>query len=83
MATAASAAAMVMMKMVKNNPSIFPGYRYLLNATKLMFTLLSMSSTDISMLIRFFLVKKPYMPIKKSKVLKNNICVTGINLDLL
>ena len=48
-----------------------------------MFTLLSMSSTDISMLIRFFLVKKPYMPIKKSKVLKNNICVTGINLDLL
>ena len=38
-ATAASAAAMVIIKMVKNIPFSLSGYKYLLNATKLMFTL--------------------------------------------
>ena len=58
-ATAASAAAMVIMKMVKNIPSSLCGKRNLLKAMKLMFTLFRISSTDISMVIMFRLVKKP------------------------
>ena len=74
MATAASAAAMVIINIVKKIPDKFCGYKYLLNATKFILTLLSISSSDIKIVIRFLLVKKPYMPIKKRQVLKNNIC---------
>ncbi len=81
-ATAASAAAIVMMKMVKNIPSSFSGYRYLLKATKLILTLFRMSSILISMVIMFLLVKSPYMPMKKSAVLTNNICDSGIDAML-
>jgi hypothetical protein len=80
MATAASAAAMVMMKMVKNTPSILPGYKYLLKATKLMLTLFSISSIAISIVIRFLLVNSPYIPIKNRAVLTNRICETGISV---
>ena len=72
-ATAASAAAIVMMKMVKKMPSSLSGYKYLLNATKLMFTLFSISSIDISIVIRFLRVNNPYMPIKNRAVLTNKI----------
>jgi hypothetical protein len=65
MATAASAAAIVIIKMAKKIPSILSGYRYLLNATKLMFTLFRISSMDMSMVIMFRRVKNPYMPVKK------------------
>ncbi len=73
MATAASAAAIVIMKMVKKIPSNLSGYKYLLKATKLMFTLLRISSTDINIVIIFLLVKKPYTPIKNRAVLTNKI----------
>ncbi len=78
MAIAASAAAMVMINMVKKMPSNFSGYRYLLKTTKLMFTLFRISSIDISIVIRLRRVNKPYMPIKKRAVLTNNIWLTGI-----
>ena len=47
MATAASAAAIAMMNMVKNKPSSFPGQRYLLKKTKFRSRLYSNSYTDI------------------------------------
>ena len=73
MATAASAAAMVMIKMEKNTPSNLSGYKYLLKATKLILTLFSISSTDINMVIIFLRVNKPYIPIKKRAVLTKRI----------
>ena len=69
MAMAASAAAMAIIKTEKNKPSLFSGYMYLLNTTKLMFTLFRISSIDMSMVIIFLLVKKPYTPIKNKAVL--------------
>ena len=77
MATAASAAAIVIINKVKKIPFSLSGYRYLLKATKLMFTLFSISSIYISMVIRLRLVNKPYMPVKNKAVLTNNICVNG------
>jgi hypothetical protein len=82
MATAASAAAMAIMKMVKNIPSNLSGYRYLLNATKLMFTLFNISSIDINMVIRLRRVNNPYMPMKNNAVLTNKIWVNGTELIL-
>ena len=72
-ATAASAAAMAIINTVKNNPSNLFGQRYLLKAMKFRFTLFSISSTLISIVTRFLLVKKPYTPIKKSAALINKI----------
>jgi hypothetical protein len=78
-ATAASAAAIAIMNMVKNNPSILFGHRYLLNAIKFRFTLFRISSILISIVTKFLLVKKPYTPIKKSAVLKKRIwCNPGV-----
>src|SRR5687768_2771141 len=77
MATAASAAAIVIMNMVKNIPSSLSGQRYLLNATKLMFTLFNISSMLMSMVIMFLLVNKPYIPIKNKAMLTNSICSSG------
>jgi hypothetical protein len=79
-ATAASAAAMVMMKMVKKMPSSLSGYKYLLNATKLMLTLFSINSIAISIVIILRRVNRPYMPIKNSAVLTNKICDSGTYL---
>src|SRR5580765_7433648 len=78
MAVAASAAAMVITNMAKNTPSSFPGYRYLLNATKLMLTLFRINSTAISMVIIFRRVNNPYMPMKNKAVLTNKIWVIVI-----
>jgi hypothetical protein len=72
-ATAASAAAIEMMKMAKNNPSSLSGHKYLLNAIKFRFTLFKINSMLISIVIRFLLVKKPYTPIKKRAALTNKI----------
>jgi hypothetical protein len=72
-ATAASAAAIAIIKMEKNNPSILPGHRYLLNAIKFKLTLFNISSILINMVIKFLLVKKPNTPIKKSAKLMNSI----------
>src|SRR5580658_3004574 len=86
MATAASAAAIVIIKIAKNIPLSRPGNKYLLNATKLIFTLFSISSIDISIVIMFLRVNNPYMPIKKRAVLTNRICIKGtlfIVLELL
>lgn len=77
MATAASAAAMAMMNNVKKTPSSLLGYKYLLKAIKLMFALFRISSTDISIVIKFRLVNKPYIPIKKRAVLTMRIWVNG------
>ena len=82
-ATAASAAAMVIMKMVKKMPSSFSGYRYLLKATKLMLTLFKINSTDISMVIIFRRVNKPNIPIKNKAVLTNKIWVNGMSFMLI
>src|SRR4051812_31674548 len=79
-ATAASAAAIVIIKMVKKIPSRLPGYRYLLKATKLIFTLFNISSIAISIVIIFLLVKKPYIPMKNNAVLTNKMCVNGISV---
>ena len=73
MATAASAAAIAIINIVKNKPSIRFGHRYLLNAMKFRFTLFRINSTLISMVMRFLLVKNPYMPIKNKAALMNNI----------
>src|SRR6185436_19459817 len=84
-ATAASAAAIVIINMVKKMPSSLSGYRYLLNTTKFMFTLFSINSIDISIVIMLRRVNKPYMPIKNKAVLTNKICDIGmsvINLQL-
>src|SRR6476661_7416386 len=83
MATAASAAAIVMIKMVKKIPSRFSGYRYLLNTTKLILTLLRISSIAISMVIMLRRVNNPYMPIKNKAVLTNRICEIGTSLMFL
>src|SRR4029079_9275973 len=83
MATAASAAAIVMIKMVKKIPSRFSGYRYLLNTTKLIFTLLRISSIAISMVIMLRRVNNPYMPIKNKAVLTNQICEIGTSFMFL
>jgi hypothetical protein len=48
-----------------------------LNVTKLMLTLFNISSTDISMVIRFLLVNNPYMPMKNKPKLRKRICVSG------
>lgn len=72
MATAASAAAMAIINMLKNNPSSLWGHKYLLKAMKFRFTLFSISSILISMVMRFLLVRKPNTPIKNSAVLINN-----------
>jgi len=77
-ATAASAAAIVIIKIVKKIPFNLSGYRYLLNATKLILTLFRISSIDISMVIMFLLVNKPYMPMKKSAVLIKSTWLNGI-----
>jgi hypothetical protein len=77
MATAASAAAIVIMNRAKNTPLSLSGYRYLLKATKLMFTLFSISSMAISMVIRLRRVNNPYIPIKNKAVLTKRICVNG------
>jgi hypothetical protein len=69
MATAASAAAMAIMISVKKCPCKFCGKRYLLKATKLIFTELRISSIDMSIVIRFLRVRKPYIPIKNIRVL--------------
>jgi hypothetical protein len=45
-ATAASAAAMAIIKMVKNKPSILLGHKYLLKAIKFRLTLFKISSAD-------------------------------------
>jgi hypothetical protein len=83
MATAASAAAIVIINKLKKIPSNLSGNKYLLNATKLMFTLFSINSMDMSMVIMFLLVNKPYMPIKNKAVLTNRICVNGISFILI
>jgi hypothetical protein len=72
-ATAASAAAIAIIKMVKNKPSILFGHRYLLKAIKFRFTLFSINSILMSMVTRFLLVKNPYTPIKNNAVLKKRI----------
>jgi hypothetical protein len=72
-ATAASAAAIAIIKSEKNSPSIWFGHKYLLNAMKFRFTLFNISSILISIVIRFLLVRKPYTPMKKRAVLKNKI----------
>ena len=79
MATAASAAAIVIINMVKKMPSSLSGYKYLLNTTKFMFTLFNINSIDISMVIIFRRVNKPYMPMKNSAVLTNRIFDTGMS----
>ncbi len=80
-ATAASAAAIAIINMVKNNPSNLSGQRYLLNAMKFRFTLFNINSTLSNIVIKFLLVRKPKTPIKKSAVLMNKICVSpGINI---
>jgi hypothetical protein len=71
MATAASAAAIAIIKMVKNSPSILFGHRYLLKAMKFRLTLFSISSILMSIVTRFLLVKKPKTPIKKRAALIN------------
>jgi hypothetical protein len=58
-ATAASEAATAIIKSEKKNPSSLCGYKYLLNATKFILTELSINSSDISIVIRFLLVRKP------------------------
>jgi len=79
MATAASAAAMAIINMVKNNPSILFGHRYLLKAIKFRFTLFNINSILISIVTRFLLVKNPYTPIKNRAVLKKRIwCNPGV-----
>jgi hypothetical protein len=72
-----SAAAMVMIKRVKNTPSSWCGYRYLLKATKLMLMLFRISSIDISMVIMFLREKKPYIPRKNKQELKIRTCDNG------
>jgi hypothetical protein len=72
-ATAASAAAMAIMKIVKNKPSSLLGHKYLLNAIKFRFTLLSINSTLINIVTRFLLVKKPYTPMKNNVALIKRI----------
>src|SRR6187399_2985915 len=84
-ATAASAAAIVIINKVKKIPSSLSGYRYLLNTTKFMFTLFNINSIDINIVIILRLVNKPYMPIKNKAVLTNRKCDIGmsvINLQL-
>src|SRR6186997_1544587 len=84
-ATAASAAAIVIINMVKKMPSSLSGYKYLLNTTKFMFTLFRINSIDISIVIMLRRVNKPYMPIKNNAVLTNRKCDIGmsvINLQL-
>ena len=72
-----SAAAIVIMNSVKKTPSIWLGKRYLLKATKLMLTLFRISSTDISIVIRFLLEKNPNTPRKNSVELKIKTCSKG------
>src|SRR6187200_3208608 len=79
-ATAASAAAIVIINMVKKMPSSLSGYRYLLNTTKFMFTLFNINSIDISIVIMLRRVNKPYMPIKNKAVLTNKICDMGMSV---
>src|ERR1700755_3027538 len=79
-ATAASAAATVIINREKKTPFSLSGYRYLLKATKLMFTLFRINSMDINIVIRLRLVNKPYMPMKNKAVLTNRICVKGMEL---
>src|SRR4030095_4476299 len=79
-ATAASAAAIVIINMVKKMPSSLSGYRYLLNTTKFMFTLFSINSIDSSIVIILRRGKKPYIPIKNKAVLTNKICDIGISV---
>ena len=79
-ATAASAAAIVMMNIVKKMPSSLSGYRYLLNTTKFMFTLFNISSIDISIVIMLRRVNNPYMPMKNNAVLTNKIFEIGISI---
>src|SRR5437762_7628505 len=82
-ATAASAAAMVIIKMTKKIPSSLSGYKYLLNTTKLMFTLFKISSIAISMVIILRRVNNPYIPMKNKAVLTNKICDRGTSLMFL
>jgi len=79
-ATAASAAAIVIINMVKKMPSSLSGYRYLLNTTKFMFTLFKINSIDISIVIMFRRVNKPYIPIKNKAVLTNKMCDIGMSV---
>src|SRR6187431_211120 len=82
-ATAASAAAIVIINMVKKMPSSLSGYRYLLNTTKFMFTLFNINSIDISIVIMLRRVNKPYMPIKNKAVLTNRKCDIGMSVIIL
>jgi hypothetical protein len=59
-ATAASAAAIAIIKMVRTHHQVYQ-YRYLLNATKLMFTLFNISSMAINIVTRLRRVNRPYM----------------------
>src|SRR6187200_2748013 len=79
-ATAASAAPIVIINMVKKMPSSLSGYRYLLNTTKFIFTLFNINSIDISIVIMLRRVNKPYIPIKNKAVLTNKICDIGISV---
>src|SRR5215203_2689099 len=79
-ATAASAAAIAIINMVKKIPSSLSGYRYLLNTTKFMFTLFNINSIDISIVIMLRRVNKPYMPIKNKAVLTNRKCDMGMSV---
>jgi hypothetical protein len=64
---------MAIINMEKKTPSSLFGHTYLLNAIKFRFTLFNISSILISIVIRFFLVKKPNTPIKNSAVLINKM----------
>jgi hypothetical protein len=72
---------MVITKMAKNTPSNLSGYRYLLNATKLIFTLFRINSMAMSIVIIFRRVNRPYMPMKKRAVLTKRICVIDISFN--
>jgi hypothetical protein len=83
MATAASDAATAITKRLKNIPSSLCGNKYLLNAMKLILTEFNISSTDIKMVMRFLLVRKPYIPVKNIIVARIRKYCTGISVFML
>lgn len=64
-ANAVSAAATAMMNMEKKTPSNKVGYRYLFITTKFTTDAFKINSVEMRIDIKFFLVMKPYTPIKK------------------
>jgi hypothetical protein len=78
MATAASAAATATINNVKKCPISLSGNKYRLKATNMMFTEFRINSTDISMVIRFFLVRNPKIPIKNIMVASTKKYSSGI-----